>query len=219
MVHLEAVEKTYQASRGTVRALAGVSLEIPAGQFAVVRGPSGSGKSTLLSLIGGLASPSGGHVRVAGEDLATMSAGARAAFRARRIGFVFQTFHLLPYLDVWQNVALAALPGERGSAKDRARELLVRFRLQDRLQHRPAELSTGECQRVAIARALLNKPSLLLADEPTGNLDAENATAILELIGAYHREGGTVILVTHQEWIARHAQRVIALRDGRVVPD
>ncbi len=219
MLHLEEVDKTYRASAGPVRALAGVNLEIPPGHFAMVRGPSGSGKTTLLSLIGGLATPTGGHVRVSGEDLAAMSPGARAAFRARRIGFVFQTFHLLPYLDVWHNVALAALPGEYATAKDRARELLARFGLEHRLKHRPGELSTGECQRVAIARALLNKPSLLLADEPTGNLDPENAAAILDLIAAYHHDGGTVLLVTHQDWLTRYAQRVIVLREGRIVSD
>lgn len=219
MIHLDEVEKAYQGAGGAVCALAGVSLEIRAGQFAVVQGPSGSGKSTLLSLIGGLATPTKGRVRVASEDLTAMTPGARAAFRARRIGFVFQTFHLLPYLDVWHNVALAALPGELATAKDRARELLVRFGLEPRLRHRPAELSTGECQRAAIARALLNKPTLLLADEPTGNLDPENACATVDLIAAYHREGGTVVLVTHQEWITRYAQRVLMLRDGKIAPN
>jgi len=218
MVDLDEITKTYRTPGTAIHALDGVSLEIPAGQFAAVQGPSGCGKSTLLSLIGGLASPSAGRVQVAGEDLGAMSPERRAAFRARRIGFVFQTFHLLPYLSVWRNVALAAIPGEAGSAGDRARDLLARFRLDHRLEHRPGELSTGECQRVAIARALFNHPSLLLADEPTGNLDAENAAAVLELIAAYHRDGGTVVLVTHQEWIAQYAQRVILLRDGRIVP-
>lgn len=217
MLHLEGVEKTYHASDGAVRALAGVDLKIPAGQFAIVRGPSGSGKTTLLSLIGGLATPTAGRVRVAGEDLTAMSPGARAAFRARRIGFVFQTFHLLPYLDVLGNVALAGLPGESAAAKDRARELLARFGLEHRLTHRPGELSTGECQRVAIARALLNQPPLLLADEPTGNLDPDNAAAILDLIAQYHNDGGTAVLVTHQEWVERYAQRVVILRDG-IIP-
>ncbi len=219
MVHLDAISKTYRTPGAAIHALDGVSLEIPAGQFAVVRGPSGCGKSTLLSLIGGLASPTAGRVRVAGEDLGAMSPERRAAFRGRRIGFVFQTFHLLPYLSVWRNVALAALPGEVASAADRARGLLARFRLEHRLEHRPGELSTGECQRVAIARALLNQPSLLLADEPTGNLDAENAAAVLDLIAAFHRDGGTVVLVTHQEWVGRYAQRVIPLRDGHIVPN
>ncbi len=217
MICITDVEKTYQGSNGAVCALAGVTLEIPPGQFAVVQGPSGSGKSTLLSLIGGLARPTKGNVRVAGEDLVAMSSGARASFRARRIGFVFQTFHLLPYLDVWHNVALAALPGERIAVEERARNLLVRFGLENRLGHRPGELSTGECQRVAMARALLNNPALLLADEPTGNLDPKIASATIELVSDYHREGGTVVVVTHQDWMTRFAERVIELRDGRIV--
>ncbi len=219
MIHLEGIGKTYRTPGAAIDALVGVNLEIPAGQFAVVRGPSGCGKTTLLSLIGGLATPTVGRVRVKGEDLGPMSPERRAAFRAHHIGFVFQTFHLLPYLSVWRNVALAAIPGEAASAADRARDLLARFRLEHRLEHRPGELSTGECQRVAIARALLNRPSLLLADEPTGNLDSENASAVLDLIAGFHREGGTVVLVTHEEWITRQAQRVILLREGRIVPN
>jgi len=219
MIHLEGIGKTYRTPGAAIDALVGVNLEIPAGQFAVVRGPSGCGKTTLLSLIGGLATPTVGRVRVEGEDLGPMSPERRAAFRAHHIGFVFQTFHLLPYLSVWRNVALAAIPGEAASAADRARDLLARFRLEHRLEHRPGELSTGECQRVAIARALLNRPSLLLADEPTGNLDSENASAVLDLIAGFHREGGTVVLVTHEEWITRQAQRVILLREGRIVPN
>mgnify|MGYP000082520617 CR=1 FL=1 len=219
MLRLERVEKTYATSAGPVHALAGIDLVVPSGQFAIVRGPSGSGKTTLLSLIGGLATPTAGRVHVAGEDLAAMSPAQRAAFRARSIGFVFQTFHLLPYLDVLENVALAGLPGQKAAARDRARELLARFGLDHRRTHRPAELSTGECQRVAIARALLNRPALLLADEPTGNLDVDNAAAILDLIAQYHKDGGTVVLVTHQEWVSRYGERVIALQGGTIVHD
>jgi putative ABC transport system ATP-binding protein len=217
MVHLEEVSKIYRTPGGAVRALGGVSLGIPPGQFVAVRGPSGCGKSTLLSLIGGLASATSGRVVVAGEEIGSMSAARRSTFRARRIGFVFQTFHLLPYLKVWDNVALAAMPSEASSARDRARQLLVRFRLDHRLEHRPAELSTGECQRVAIARALLNRPTLLLADEPTGNLDGDSAAAVLEMIGAYRRDGGTVVLVTHQDWVSQYAQRVVLLSDGKII--
>jgi putative ABC transport system ATP-binding protein len=217
MVHLEEVSKVYRTPGGAVQALQEVTLTIPPGQFVAVRGPSGCGKSTLLSLIGGLAAATSGRVIVGGEDLGAMTAAARAAFRARRIGFVFQTFHLLPYLRVEDNVALAAAPGDTTSARHHARDLLARFRLDHRLGHHPAELSTGECQRVAIARALLNRPPLLLADEPTGNLDTESAAAVLELIGAYHREGGTVVLVTHQDWVSKCAQQVVLLRDGRIV--
>ncbi len=219
MLRLERVEKTYATSAGTVQALAGIDLVTPPGQFLIVRGPSGSGKTTLLSLIGGLATPTAGRVQVAGEDVAAMSPAQRAAFRARTIGFVFQTFHLLPYLDVLENVALAGLPGQRAAARDRARELLARFGLDHRQTHRPGELSTGECQRVAIARALLNQPSLLLADEPTGNLDMDNAAAILDLISQYHQDGGTVVLVTHQDWVSHYGDRVITLQRGMIVHD
>ncbi len=215
-MHLEEVSKVYRTPGGAVQAIQGITLTIPPGQFVAVRGPSGCGKSTLLSLVGGLAAATSGRVIVGGEDVGAMSPAGRAAFRARRIGFVFQTFHLLPYLRVEDNVALAAA-GDTPSDRTHARDLLARFRLDHRLGHHPAELSTGECQRVAIARALLNRPPLLLADEPTGNLDAESAGAVLELIGAYHREGGTVVLVTHQDWVSEHAERVVLLREGRIV--
>ena len=217
MIRLEDVSKIYRTPGGTVHAVNGVTLSISPGEFVAVRGPSGCGKSTLLSLVGSLARPTSGRVVVAGEDVGAMSPAARAAFRAARIGFVFQTFHLLPYLRVEDNVALAATPGEAASAGDRARDLLARFHLNHRLRHHPAELSTGECQRVAIARALMNRPPLLLADEPTGNLDAESAAAVLDLIGSYHQDGGTVVLVTHQDWVSERAGRVVELRDGRVV--
>ena len=217
MIRLEDVSKIYRTPGGAVQAVNGITLAIPPGQFVAVRGPSGCGKSTLLSLVGGLAAATSGRVIVAGEDVGAMSPAARAAFRASRIGFVFQTFHLLPYLRVEDNVALAATPGQTASAAGRVRDLLARFSLDHRLGHRPAELSTGECQRVAIARALLNRPPLLLADEPTGNLDAQSAEAVLELIGAYHREGGTVVLVTHQDWVSECAERVVMLHDGQLV--
>jgi ABC-type lipoprotein export system ATPase subunit len=217
MIRLEDVSKIYRTAGGAVQAVNGITLAIPPGQFVAVRGPSGCGKSTLLSLVGGLAAATSGRVTVAGEDIGAMSPAARAAFRASRIGFVFQTFHLLPYLRVEDNVALAATPGQTASAAGRVRDLLARFRLDHRLGHRPAELSTGECQRVAIARALLNRPPLLLADEPTGNLDSQSAEAVLELIGAYHREGGTVVLVTHQDWVSECAERVVMLHDGQLV--
>ena len=204
---------------GPVHALSDVSLHVEAGEFVAVRGPSGCGKSTLLTLVGGLGRPSSGQIRVAGEDLAALSSAALTRFRARHIGFVFQMFHLLPYLTVLENVMAAALPGRANEARQRAQELLERFQLTHRLRHRPAELSTGECQRVAVARAMINGPSLILADEPTGNLDPENAEAVLRLLAGFHGEGGTVLLVTHQEFAARYAQRTILLREGRLVPD
>lgn len=217
MIHLEQVSKIYRGKDGPVPALADVSLDVEAGQFVVVRGPSGCGKSTLLGIVGGLTTPTSGAVKVAGEDLIAASSHARTQFRARQVGFVFQMFHLFPYLSVVENVAAAALPQVVAKPVAQAEELLQRFRLSHRLTHRPSELSTGECQRVAIARALINRPSLVLADEPTGNLDPENAEAVLDLLRGFHDEGGTVLLVTHQEQAAKCAQRTILLREGRIV--
>ncbi len=216
MIRLENVEKVYRRPDGsTVRALAGIDLVVEPGQFVVVRGPSGCGKTTLLNIVGGLARPTAGRVEVAGADLGRMTPAQRAAFRARHIGFVFQTFHLLPYLDVLGNVLLAALPGQEAASRQRAEQLLADFHLTDRLHHHPPDLSTGECQRVAIARALLNRPQVLLADEPTGNLDPQNALGVMELLADFHRQGGTVVLVTHQEVADRYAQRTMLLRQGR----
>lgn len=217
MIQLAQVSKIYRGSDGPVHALCEVSLEIESGQFVVVRGPSGCGKSTLLGVVGGLTTPTSGKVRVAGQDLIAASAGTRTQVRARQIGFVFQMFHLFPYLSVLENVAVAALPQVVAKPQVRAGELLERFHLSHRLRHRPSELSTGECQRVAVARAMINHPSLILADEPTGNLDPDNAEAVLDLLRDFHREGGTVLLVTHQETAARHAQRTVLLREGRIV--
>ncbi|NUQ60873.1 MAG: ABC transporter ATP-binding protein [Pirellulales bacterium] len=217
MIHLENASKTYQTADGPVHALAEISMDVPPGEFVVVRGPSGSGKSTLLTLVGGLSRPSSGRVIVAGEDLRLLNASARARFRAERIGFVFQTFHLVPYLTVVENVAVAALPDSKGAVRRRASALLEEFGLGHRLNHRPAELSTGECQRVAIARAMFNRPKLILADEPTGNLDSDNAGTVLTLLADFHRLGGTVLLVTHQEFSPGDAQqRTVTLREGRI---
>jgi ABC-type lipoprotein export system ATPase subunit len=217
MIQFTEVSKTYQTANGPVHALACVTWQVQPGEFIAVRGPSGCGKSTLLMLAGGLGTPTGGSVLVAGEDLPAASSSARATFRARNVGFVFQMFHLLPYLTVLDNVATAALPGQEATARQRAIELLTQFRLADRLSHRPAELSAGERQRVAIARALINRPKLILADEPTGNLDPDSAAAVLNLLAGFHRDGGTVLLVTHQQQAAAYAQRAISLRDGAIV--
>ncbi len=214
MIQLEDVSKIYRTNGGPVHALSGVSLTVEQGEFVAVRGPSGCGKSTLLTIVGGLGMPTSGRVTVAGEDVVGMSSAARARFRAERIGFVFQMFHLLPYLTVLENVAAAALPGQEAAARERAQELLERFQLGDRLKHRPGQLSTGECQRVAIARAMVNRPQLILADEPTGNLDPENSVSVLELLSAFQRDGGTILLVTHQESAAKYAGRAIELRAG-----
>ncbi|MGI6420560.1 MAG: ABC transporter ATP-binding protein [Thermoguttaceae bacterium] len=216
MIQLENVSKVYSTAKGAVHALDGVSLEVAEGEYVAVRGPSGCGKSTLLTIIGTLGTPTSGRVRVAGLDVGSMNSASRARFRARQIGFVFQTFRLLPYLTVMENVMAAVAAGEAAGARQRAAEILEKFQLGQRLTHRPGELSTGECQRVAIARAMINRPKLILADEPTGNLDPQNAVGVLDLLDAFHQEGGTVLLVTHEEEAASRADRTILLRHGRV---
>ena len=215
MIELEQVSKVYPARRGPVRALDEVSLDVREGEFVAVQGPSGSGKSTLLLTIAGMIRPSGGTVRVKGEDLYALSGRERAAFRAQSVGFVFQMFHLVPYLSVLDNVLLPTRLVPDRDAGARAVELLERFGMADRLDHRPGALSTGERQRTAVARALVNRPWLLLADEPTGNLDPETGAQIMQHIREFHDEGGTVMVVSHEPWVAEHAGRTVRLRGGR----
>ena len=213
---LESVSQVYASRRGTVTALAAVDLAVGEGEFVCLRGPSGSGKSTLLFVLGAMLQPSSGRVRVAGRELAGLGARGRAALRAEHVGFVFQSFHLLPYLDALGNLLVAGA-GRRGRApRRRAEELLERVGLGGRAEHRPAELSAGERQRLALARALVNEPALVLADEPTGNLDPASAAAVLELLGEAHREGRTVVLVTHGRLAAGLAERTLHLREGRL---
>jgi putative ABC transport system ATP-binding protein len=216
MIALEHVCKAYDVAGVEVRALDDIVLEIPAGQFVVVRGPSGSGKSTLLALVGGLSRPSSGRIVVAGRDLAKLGPAALARFRAETVGFVFQTFHLLPYLNVVQNLALGATVGRESDAQRQAHSLLERFGLGHRRNHVPAQLSIGECQRVAIARAILKRPPLLLADEPTGNLDSANAGAVFDMLAAFHADGGTVVLATHQDQQRLSAPRTLSLCEGKL---
>jgi putative ABC transport system ATP-binding protein len=216
MIRFQDVSKIYRTANGPVHALSGVSMEVRPGEFVAVCGPSGCGKSTLLMIAGGLGMPTSGRVVVAGKELPALSPAARARLRARQIGFVFQLFHLLPYLSVLENVAAAAPAGRAAAARGRATDLLRRFQLAHRLRHRPAELSAGERQRVAIARAMINQPQLILADEPTGNLDPGAAATAMDLLAEFHRGGGTVLLVTHQEKAASRAQRTILLRDGAI---
>ena len=211
MIELADVSKVYQTDEGEVRALDHLSLEIKTGEFVAVRGPSGCGKSTLLALVGGLAPPTSGQVVVNGQALNEMSSTERARFRGESIGFVFQMFHLLPYLTVVDNVLVAAPDGKGDALRSRANELLATFGLEQRRTHLPSQLSIGERQRVAMARALLNEPKLLLADEPTGNLDEQNAAAVMNWLA-----GGTILLVTHEEQAASYAQRTIALRSGKL---
>lgn len=216
MIEFSQVTKEFSAAGAVVRAVDNVTLSIPRGEFVAIRGPSGCGKSTLLSLAGGLDWPTSGRIRVADCELATIPTGQRARFRAEKIGFVFQTFHLLPYLNVVENVLVAALPGQATAARQRAGELLERFGLGHRLRHRADQLSVGERQRVAIARALLNRPEVLLADEPTGNLDPDSARATLETLRDFQQQGGTVLLVTHDDTAAGFAHTVVRMKAGRI---
>ena len=221
MIELEGVRRSYRTDGGTVHALDGVDVRIGAGEFVAVTGPSGSGKSSLLNILGCLDRPDAGRYLIEGEDVAGFDDEATSDIRNRRIGFVFQSFHLLPRLTVLENVLLP-LRFHREPPEwvhDHAAELLERVGLSDRSHHRPNELSGGQVQRAAIARALLLKPALLLADEPTGNLDSKSAADVLGLIEQVHRGGQTVVLVTHDHDVAAHAPRGIRLRDGRIEHD
>lgn len=216
LVDIQDARKTYKGASGQVLAVDGLSLSLDAGDFVAVQGPSGCGKSTLLLLAGGLLAPESGNVQIAGEDPYALSADARSKFRAENIGFVFQQFHLVPYLSVLDNVLAPSIATGAADSDQRARELIDRFGLSHRLDHTPGELSSGERQRTALARALLNEPKVMLADEPTGNLDAENATEVLKHLRAFATAGGAVLLVTHDAQAAAAADRVIHLRDGKL---
>ncbi|MFQ6036309.1 MAG: ABC transporter ATP-binding protein [Sedimentisphaerales bacterium] len=221
MVCLENVIKTYRTRKGNVKALDGINLQVKKGEFVVIRGPSGSGKTTLLMTIGGMLRPTSGTVSVGQENLYAMSIRQRAKFRAQNIGFVFQMFYLVPYLSVTENVVLAAgtTPDWLVGSKKRyaqADKLIRKFGLAGRNYHKPSQLSAGEQQRTAIARALLNRPRIILADEPTGNLDPDNAATVLSFIADFHRDGGTVILATHGPAAQQFADRIIHLRNGNI---
>ncbi len=216
MIKLENVSKIYPSKRGEVRALDGVTLHLGEGEFVLVRGPSGAGKSTLLLTLGGMIQPTAGRVQVLGQDLYALSSQGRANFRAYHIGFVFQLFHLVPYLSVLENVLLPTRLLPEPNGRQRALDLLDRFGMADRVHHRPAQLSTGERQRTAIARALVNRPRLLLADEPTGNLDPETGAQILQHLADFNREGGTVVVVSHSPVVEKFAHRTLYLRSGKL---
>ena len=217
MIRCHDLSRRYFKRGEEIAALDEISFDLPQGNFTVLRGSSGSGKTTLLLSLGGLLQPTTGHVQVAGIDVYSLDRRARAAFRAESIGFVFQLFHLVSYLSVYQNVLLGRRLGERRQRRRRADELLERVGLTYRRTHRPTELSAGERQRVAIARALLNRPAVLLADEPTGNLDSGSAEAVLDLFAEYNVEGGTVLMATHSELNGRPADQVLRLAGGRLV--
>jgi len=217
MLELQHVTRRFNGPEGTVTALDDFSLVVRTGEFVAVVGPSGCGKSTLLLTAGGMLRPDRGSVCIAGTDIYSLSQEARADFRARRIGFVFQQFHLIPWLSVQDNV-LAAHPGRTPREfRERAAELIRRFGLEERRLHLPSQLSTGERQRTALARALLTDPDLVLADEPTGNLDPDNARVVLESLRQAASDNRAVLLVTHDSRAAEAADRVVRMERGRLV--
>lgn len=221
VIELDGVGKTYHSGPLEVAALSGVSLRIDEGEYVAIMGPSGSGKSTLMHILGCLDVPTAGQFRLAGEDVGSMSEVALAEARNRLVGFVFQQFNLLPSLTAWRNVELPLIYA--GMGREQRRELalraLDRVGLASRVDHRPGELSGGQQQRVAVARALVGDPSLILADEPTGNLDSSSTEEILGLFGELHAVGRTVVLITHEAEVAERARRIIRIRDGQIVDD
>ena len=217
MLVIEGVSKTYSRGDQTITALASVDLTVGEGEFVSLQGPSGSGKTTCLLIAGGLLHPDSGRVRLDGQDLLAMTRDRLASFRARKIGFVFQQYHLIPYLNVLENILAPEVVLGRGDSRARGQALAEQFGLEHRLDHLPAELSSGEKQRTALARALLFRPTVLLADEITGNLDHANAQIVLGHLKEYASAGGSVLLVTHDPEIASHAVRVEHLPDPREV--
>jgi putative ABC transport system ATP-binding protein len=218
VIDVRDVWKTYRNGSLQVDALRGVSFEIGAAEYVAIMGPSGSGKSTLMHILGCLDVPSSGQFRLAGEDVSTMSEEELAHVRNRRIGFVFQQFNLLASLSAWRNVELPLVYAgvDRSTRKERALDALERVGLGDRVEHRPGELSGGQQQRVAVARALVTDPALILADEPTGNLDSVSAHDVLNLLDELHHSGRTIVLITHEADVAEAAQRTMRIRDGQL---
>lgn len=221
VIQIENVWKEYPMGMETVKALQGLSVSVNRNEYVAIMGPSGSGKSTLMNIIGCLDTPSRGTYILNGQDVSRLSDDRLADVRNREIGFVFQQFNLLPRVTCLQNVELpliyAGLP--RRERRQRAEEALTAVGLEDRMTHKPNELSGGQRQRVAVARALVNKPSILLADEPTGNLDTATSIEIMHLFEDLYRQGNTVLVVTHEEDIAHHARRIVRLRDGQIEED
>jgi len=223
LISLKNVGKIYTAGNEQVEALKDITLEIAEGEFVVIVGPSGSGKSTLLHLIGGLDTPTSGEIKVGGRILGDMKDRQISRYRNREIGFIFQDFHLQPHLNIVENVEIPLMFSGTRKRKEatiakKAKELLMSIGLKDRLKHRPSEISGGQKQRVAIARALINKPKIILADEPTGNLDSVTGKKTITLLKRLHKENAvTMIIVTHDREITRYAERIVEIKDGRLI--
>lgn len=221
IIHLENIQKAYFMGKQPIPVLKGISLDIFKNEYVALMGPSGSGKSTLMNILGCLDSPTAGRYILNGQDVSKMADDDLAEVRNQEIGFVFQQFNLLPRLTAAENVALPLVYAGIGKRIriETAREVLNKVGLADRSHHKPNELSGGQCQRVAIARALVNNPSIILADEPTGNLDTKTSAEIMDIFGAIQSSGNTVVLVTHEEDIAKYAHRMVRLRDGLIETD
>jgi putative ABC transport system ATP-binding protein len=221
VILLEDIHKKYFLGKNELLVLKGINLEIRQNEYVALMGPSGSGKSTLMNILGCLDSPTSGRYILSGHDVSKMEDTELARVRNKEIGFVFQQFNLMPRLNALENVAVPLIYGgiSKRIRNETAMDMLEKVSLGDRYEHKPNELSGGQCQRVAIARALVNNPSLILADEPTGNLDTKTSMEIMEIFGHIHRSGNTVVLVTHEEDIATYAHRIVRLRDGEIESD
>ena len=221
IIHMEAIRKTYDTGKVKVEALKGIDLVVTPGEFVAIVGPSGSGKSTLMNLIGCLDTPSDGRYRLAGEDVSKFGRDELADVRNRRVGFVFQGFNLLPAISAYENVEMPLVFGGVAPRERRRRveELMARVGLGDRMEHKPTELSGGQMQRVAIARALAMQPDVVLADEPTGNLDTASGGDIMQLFTELWKQGRTLVVITHDMSLARRASRVVRIQDGVIVSD